>query len=112
MDEMEVEMEGTQNSKSEFQAQLEESLKNFDAPQAGQLVEGTVIQVTSDYVYVDVGDKSEGLISAEEFAGDLPKAGDKVQALLIGHNNNGPVFSKQRLAGFSPFLASVIIPSE
>ncbi len=96
MDEMEVEMEGTQNSKSEFQAQLEESLKNFDAPQAGQLVEGTVIQVTSDYVYVDVGDKSEGLISAEEFAGDLPKAGDKVQALLIGHNNNGPVLSKKK----------------
>ena len=96
MDEMEVEMEGTQNSKSEFQAQLEESLKNFDAPQAGQLVEGTVIQVTSDYVYVDVGDKSEGLISAEEFAGDLPKVGEKVQALLIGHNNNGPVLSKKK----------------
>ena len=96
MDEMEVEMEGTQNSKSEFQAQLEESLKNFDAPQAGQLVEGTVIQVTSDYVYVDVGDKSEGLIPAEEFADDLPKIGDTVQALLIGHNNNGPVLSKKK----------------
>ena len=96
MDEMEVEMEGTQNSKSEFQAQLEESLKNFDAPQAGQLVEGTVIQVTSDYVYVDVGDKSEGLIPAEEFADDLPKIGDTVQALLMGHNNNGPVLSKKK----------------
>lgn len=96
MDEMEVEMEEAQNSKSEFQAQLEESLKNFDAPQAGQLVEGKVIQVTSDYVYVDVGDKSEGLIPAEEFADDLPKIGDTVQALLIGHNNNGPVLSKKK----------------
>ena len=96
MDEMEVEKEAAQNSKSDFQTQLEESLKNFDAPQAGQLVEGTVIQVTSDYVYVDVGDKSEGLISAEEFADDLPKIGDKVQALLVGHNNNGPVLSKKK----------------
>ena len=96
MDEMEVEKEVAQNSKSDFQTQLEESLKEFNAPQAGQLVEGTVVQVTNDYVYVDVGDKSEGLIPVEEFAGDLPKEGDKVQALLMGHNSNGPILSKKK----------------
>ena len=96
MDEMEVEKEEAQNSKGDFQTQLEESLKEFNAPQAGQLVEGTVVQVTNDYVYVDVGDKSEGLIPVEEFAGDLPKEGDKVQALLMGHNSSGPVLSKKK----------------
>ena len=80
MEEMEVEKEGTQNSKGDFQTQLEESLKEFNAPQAGQMVEGIVVQITNDYVYVDIGDKSEGLIPTEEFAGDLPKEGDKVQA--------------------------------
>ncbi len=96
MEEMEVEKEEAQNSKGDFQTQLEESLKEFNAPQAGQLVEGIVVQITSDYVYVDIGDKSEGLIPVEEFAGDLPKEGDKVQALLTGHNSSGPVLSKKK----------------
>ena len=96
MDEMEVEKEGAQNSKSDFQTQLEESLKTFSAPETGNLVEGTVVQVTNDYVYVDIGDKSEGLIPVEEFAEDLPKEGDKVQALLTGHNSSGPVLSKKK----------------
>ncbi len=96
MEGMEVEKEEVQNSKSEFQTQLEESLKGFNAPEAGNLVEGTVVQITNDYVYVDIGDKSEGLIPVEEFAEDLPKEGEKVQALLTGHNANGPVLSKKK----------------
>lgn len=96
MEEMEVEKETAQNSKSDFQTQLEESLKSFSAPETGNLVEGIVVQVTNDYVYVDIGDKSEGLIPAEEFAEDLPKEGDKVQALLTGHNSSGPVLSKKK----------------
>ena len=96
MEEMEVEKEVTQDSKGDLQAQLEESLKDFNAPQAGQLVEGIVVQVTNDYVYVDIGDKSEGLIPVSEFADELPNEGDKVQALLTGHNQNGPVLSKKK----------------
>ena len=96
MEGMEVEKEVAQNSKGDFQAQLEAYLKEFNAPQAGQLVEGTVVQITNDYVYVDIGDKSEGLIPVEEFAEGLPKEGDKVQALLSGHNANGPVLSKKK----------------
>jgi len=96
MEEMEVVKEEAQNSKSDFQTQLEESLKSFNAPETGNLVEGIVVQVTKDYVYVDIGDKSEGLIPAEEFAEGLPKEGDKVQALLSGHNANGPVLSKKK----------------
>ena len=96
MEEMEVEKEASQSSKGTFQTQLEESLKEFSAPQAGQLVEGTVVQITNDYVYVDIGDKSEGLIPTIEFAEGLPKEGDKVHALLTGHNSNGPVLSKKK----------------
>ncbi|MBP5602921.1 MAG: 30S ribosomal protein S1 [Treponema sp.] len=96
MEEMEVEKEEAQNSKGDFQTQLEESLKEFNAPQAGQLVEGIVVQITNDYVYVDIGDKSEGLIPVEEFADGLPKEGEKVQALLTGHNSSGPVLSKKK----------------
>ncbi len=94
MEEMEVEKEEAQNSMSNFETQLD--AYDFAAPQAGQLVEGTVVQVTDDYVYVDIGDKSEGLIPVEEFADELPKIGDKVQSLLTGHNPNGPVLSKRK----------------
>jgi len=94
MEEMEVEKEEAQNSMSNFETQLD--AYDFAAPQAGQLVEGTVVQVTDDYVYVDIGDKSEGLIPVEEFADELPKVGDKVQSLLTGHNPNGPVLSKRK----------------
>ena len=94
MEEMEVEKEEAQNSMSNFETQLD--AYDFAAPQAGQLVEGTVVQVTGDYVYVDIGDKSEGLIPVEEFADELPNVGDKVQSLLTGHNPNGPVLSKKK----------------
>ena len=97
MEEMEVEKEVAQNSKGDFQAQLEESLKEFNAPQQGQLVEGIVVQVTGDYVYVDIGDKSEGLIPVMEFGTEeLPKEGEKVQALLLGYDKNGPKLSKKK----------------
>ena len=96
MEEMEVEKEEGQSSKALFQTQLEESLKEFNAPQTGSLVEGTVVAVTNDYVYVDIGDKSEGLIPVQEFSGELPKEGDSVSALLTGYNANGPVLSKKR----------------
>ncbi len=94
MEEMEVEKEEAQNSMSNFETQLD--AYDFAAPQAGQLVEGTVVQVTDDYVYVDIGDKSEGLIARNEFTDELPKEGDKVQALLTGHNAHGPVLSKRK----------------
>ena len=92
MEKMEVEKNVAQNSKSDFQTQLEESLKNINVPEAGQMVEGIVVQITEDYVYVDIGDKSEGLIPVKEFAEGLPVEGDTVRALLIGHDKNGPVF--------------------
>lgn len=96
MKEMEVEKEEAQTSKSNFETQLEESLKDLNTPQAGQLVEGVVVQIANDYVYVDIGDKSEGIIPVSEFTDELPKEGDKVQALLTGHNSNGPVLSKKK----------------
>ena len=78
MEEMEVEMEDSLNSKSSIQTQLEESLYNLSNPEEGQVVDGEVISVSDDYVFLDVGCKSEGRIPVEEFEGDLPNVGDKV----------------------------------
>ena len=66
-----------------IQTQLqEEYLKSLEQLEEGQLVEGVVIQITEDQVFVDVGYKSEGKIPIAEFTA-IPNVGDKVAVILI-----------------------------
>jgi small subunit ribosomal protein S1 len=81
-----------------IQTQLqEEYLKSLEQLEEGQLVEGSVIQVTADQVFVDVDYKSEGKIPIAEFT-DIPKVGDTVSVILITkENKRGEVIvSKQK----------------
>ena len=81
-----------------IQTQLqEEYLKSLEQLEEGQLVEGAVIQVTDDHVFIDVGYKSEGKIPIVEFT-EIPKVGDKVSVILITkENKRGEVIvSKQK----------------
>ncbi|WP_147634438.1 30S ribosomal protein S1 [Treponema pectinovorum] len=86
MEQMEVEKE---DAKSSIQTQLEESLRSFKTLEDGQLVEGTVIAVTDELVFIDIGAKSEGKISVQEFAGKLPKVGDILVVVLVKLNGRG-----------------------
>lgn len=97
MEQMEVEKDEAQNSKSEFLTQFEDSLKGLKELEDNQLVDGTVIAVTEDLVFVDIGYKSEGRIPVSEFAGDLPKVGDVVTVVLLRKDGrNGPEISKSK----------------
>ncbi len=97
MEKMEVEMDDVQNSKDSIQTQLEESLNNLKPLEDGQLVDGSVIAVTDEYVFIDIGYKSEGKIPVSEFAGDLPKTGDLVTVVLLRKDGrNGPEVSKAK----------------
>ena len=97
MEKMEVEMDDVQNSKDSIQTQLEESLNNLKPLEDGQLVDGSVIAVTDEYVFIDIGYKSEGKIPVSEFAGDLPKTGDTVTIVLLRKDGrNGPEVSKAK----------------
>jgi len=81
-----------------IQTQLqEEYLKSLEQLEEGQLIEGKVIQVTTDQVFIDVGYKSEGKIPILEFS-DIPKIGDAVSVILIAKENKyGEVIvSKQK----------------
>jgi small subunit ribosomal protein S1 len=75
----------------------EEYLKSFQSLEEGQLVDGIVIQVTPDQVFVDVGYKSEGKIPVAEFD-ELPAVGDTVSVVLEKkENRHGEVIvSKQK----------------
>ena len=82
-----------------FQELYEESLKSI---KEGEVVRGNIIQITDDYVMVDIGYKSEGQIRISEFkdeGGDIAaKVGDEVDVLLEYHEDeNGEiVLSKEK----------------
>jgi small subunit ribosomal protein S1 len=94
--EKEVEQNGAQGSDNIY-TQLEASINNMEPVEDGNNVKATVVQVTDDTVFVDVGLKSEGKIPVSEFAGELPKEGDVITVFLVSQfGKNGPVVSKQK----------------
>ncbi len=73
---------------------FEALLAEFEAKsptKEGEIVKGTVIAVSKDYVTVDIGYKSEGQIPIEEFVnvdGSLTiKAGDLIDVYLESQEN-------------------------
>ena len=74
---------------TDIQASLqEEYLKTLDELEEGQLIEGSVIQVGPENVFVDVGYKSEGKIPRTEFETD-PVIGDIVHVVLVRKEGKG-----------------------
>jgi small subunit ribosomal protein S1 len=78
------EEEGQELAREEDFAELVES--SFHKVQEGEIVSGTVVQMTPEFVMIDVGSKSEGQIPVEQFMdekGQLTvKVGDEVQVFL------------------------------
>ena len=66
----------------------EQYLKSLAGIEDGQIVTGTVVQLNNDYVFVDVGYKSEGKIPVDEFI-ELPKLGDKVNVVIVNKEGKG-----------------------
>ncbi len=67
----------------EVETQLQEQyVQSLQPIEEGQMIPGRVIEVDDDYVYVDVGYKSEGKIPANEF--DVkPAMGETVYVILV-----------------------------
>jgi len=79
---------------------MEEAMKQSDfrfAP--GQIVKGTIIEVRSKEVLVDIGYKSEGVVSGGEFEDlKIVKVGDKVDVLIekLEDKEGNVVLSKEK----------------
>ncbi len=92
--------DGQEISREENFAELVES--SFHKAQEGEIVSGVVVQITPEYVMIDVGSKSEGQIPLEQFQdeqGDLTVAvGDTVQVFLedSGESSGGVKISKTK----------------
>lgn len=88
---------------SEFARLFEESVKSAPVKE-GEIVRGTVVQITKDFVVIDIGFKSEGQVALQEFKspqGELTcKVGDPVDVFVeaIEDENGLLVLSKERAA--------------
>ncbi len=84
-----------------FQELYEESLKRI---REGEVVRGTIIQVSEEYVMVDIGYKSEGQIRIGEFTDEdgnvTARVGNEVDVLLEYHEDEDGeiVLSKDKAA--------------
>src|SRR5262245_35247998 len=75
-----------------FAALFEQSVEGGDFAREGEIISGTVVQVGRDAVVVDIGGKSEGVISLREFSdatGQVQvKPGDKVDVYIESREND------------------------
>ncbi len=100
-----VDVDEQMSGEDSFAAMFEESLKG-DEIKEGEIVRGTVIQIAKDFAIVDIGYKSEGQISLDEFRQAdgtiVVQAGDTVDVLLEDRENeNGMcVLSKEKADRF------------
>ncbi len=86
---MKVATENDVDQTNEMQKLLqEEYLKSLDGIEDGQLVDGQVVQVNDEYVFLDVGYKSEGRIPLEEFS-EKPEVGDIAKVVIVTKEGRG-----------------------
>ncbi|MFN0062799.1 MAG: 30S ribosomal protein S1 [Myxococcaceae bacterium] len=90
-----VNQSGLEGGDEDFAAMFEASLKERGGDgilKEGEIVKGTVVQVTKEYAVVDIGYKSEGQIAIGEFTsarGEVTvKAGDAIEVLLESREND------------------------
>ncbi|MBI5544316.1 MAG: S1 RNA-binding domain-containing protein, partial [Deltaproteobacteria bacterium] len=89
----------------DFAAMFEQSIKDRGGEavlQEGEIVKGTIVQLTKDYAVIDVGYKSEGQVPIAEFTNAkgevIIKVGDPVDVLLEARENDSGmvVLSKEK----------------
>lgn len=78
------------NEEQNFAELYESSLKKLEE---GTVVEGTVVDIVGDDIFVDLGYKADGIIPKDEFSytDEVPsskyKVGDKISAYILKMNN-------------------------
>ncbi len=85
--------------RAEFMAAME---RDFDVRESdrGEIVSGTVISLTREYAFVDLGGKSEGILSLEEYRDEEPpQKGDTIEACVVSSGSSGLVLSRKLARG-------------
>ncbi len=87
---MSDEIKNLNNESNDMAAYMDEIEKSLKLPGRNEVVDGTVIQVTKNYVVVNLGCKKDGMLPKEEVVleegqelSDAFKEGDEIQAKVI-----------------------------
>ncbi len=82
---------------SDLEALIDAKLPTF---RKGDIVDGTILEIRQQVVLVDIGYKSEGVISISEFEDEEIEVGDKIEVLLESLENEEGlvVLSKEKAA--------------
>lgn len=85
-----LEVTETNESFDQMLSEYEQSHQHRTAESGGRL-EGTVVAVSAEWVFVDIGFKSEGVlpVSIFESAGETPAVGDTLLVTVKGRNEEG-----------------------
>ena len=76
--------------------------------EAGQMIEGTVLAVSSGLVVVDIGSSADATIDLMEFEGRPIAAGDKIRATVSNPRKDGPVLTLSLGKGGSAVSANTL----
>jgi len=87
-------------STEDLMAVYEQTFKGFEA---GEIVEGQVVDIDNDRVVIDIGYKAEGEVPRSEFLDEKGQfslaVGDRVEVLLLRKDEDGyPVLSRENVA--------------
>ncbi len=89
----------TENDEPEesFEELLKQSEVKATFFQPGQEIEADVVQITDEWVFIDAGSKSEGIIALGEFTDEDGNiniaAGDAIKAYFLSSRNNEKLFT-------------------
>ena len=75
-------------------------LEAFDKSKQESITEGVIVNIENDEVYVDVGRKSEGILSLSEIQNDnlenLYKVGDRIRVAVVGSRGGRSLLSHKK----------------
>ena len=80
------------NGEESFADMFEKSYVQRDRLEPGQMVETTIVKISGDWIFLDLGGKGEGYLERKEMlddAGNLTlKEGDRIHAYFMSSENN------------------------
>ena len=86
-----------------FAELFEQSFKKPSRLEPGQKVEAVIVKITDEWIFLDLGDKSEGCLDRKELLdadGNLTVAeGDRVSAYFLSSENNERLFTTRVSGG-------------
>lgn len=105
MDKENQDLYAGQEGEESFEELLNQSSVQPVHFQPGEKIEAAVIKVTQDWVFIDIGGKSEGTIAADEFSHDegepALKEGSKIEAYFLSSQKGEMLFTTRIATGAS-----------